>query len=135
ERRGAITISADFRQRVSPSHGIDGSEAIKLGASVQNTDVTNLFRFSKNMRQSVEITRFLRAFHEKIFGEMAPFDVPENAVRTTKPSLLICRHEETAQYLKPIKNILERLQFRPPVAVLNINDDERELARIRAMLT
>src|SRR5439155_14487162 len=39
------------------------------------------------------------------------------------------------QYLKPIKNILERLQFRPPVAVLNINDDERELARIRAMLT
>jgi len=83
-----VTVSADFRQAVTPTKGMEDAAALSVGSPLRDTRAKTTFRFGRNMRQSRQIGRFLQGFHEAAFGEIAPFDVnPE--LTDAKPRLVL----------------------------------------------
>ena len=85
---GAVTVSADFRQAVTPTKGMENALALSVGSPLRDTRAKTTFRFGRNMRQSRQIGRFLQGFHEAAFGEIAPFDVNPD-LTDTKPRLVL----------------------------------------------
>ena len=69
--QGALTVSADFRQVVSPVHGMTDGEALKVGLPIWDPKLHTLFPFQRNLRQSREIAQFLRAFYQRAISEAA----------------------------------------------------------------
>jgi hypothetical protein len=91
--RGALTVSADFKQLVSPVHGMKDIEPIKFGSSMRKAEEFSPFRFGQNLRQAKEIGIFLAEVYQAAFGEKAPFRA--GPARGKKPEL----------YIRPIDNI------------------------------
>lgn len=136
--KGALTISADFRQRVSASHGIETAEPILLGCQIAVQGMRKPFRFAVNKRQTPQIGRFLMGFYEVNFGEAPPFDIDHNASQDPPPplpELFIGKQQHIVQRLKQIKNIFERTQWAGSVAVLQVNEDQEEREQIEGYLS
>jgi hypothetical protein len=130
---GALTISSDFRQIVSPVHGMVDLEAFKIGASIKEQEVFQRFPFSKNMRQSTQISRFLQGFYEVAFGEVAPFEVGDQ-FEELKPQLLLGPAAFFPDIIRQLVTVLRRSQKVESIALLQINEDEEALIRLRAAL-
>jgi hypothetical protein len=130
---GALTVSADFHQIVSPVHGIRNAEALSVGRSLRGKKAEQIYPFARNMRQSQQIGRFLQGFYEAAFGERPTFDV-NASLQDKKPQLYIAPPHEHAQRIRQIAAVLRRSSVVSSLAVLQINEDEQALAKLRAAL-
>lgn len=133
---GALTISADFRQRVSATHGIETSEPILLGCQIAVQGMRQPFRFAVNKRQTPQIGRFLMAYYEANFGEAPPFDIDHAAKQEPPPplpELYIGGHQHIAQRLKQLKNLPSLAKG--SVAILQVNENPEERTRIESYLS
>lgn len=131
--KGALTISSDFRQIVSPVHGMENPEAIKIGCPIRDRSTDLQFPFSKNMRQTKQITNFLRAYYNNSFHEPPPFIANEN-FEDIKPQLHICSRNDFPIKIKQMVMVIQRSVHINTIALLQINEDEDELLRLRRQL-
>ncbi|MBU0662951.1 MAG: hypothetical protein KJ990_00245 [Proteobacteria bacterium] len=130
---GAFTVAADFHQVVSPVWGMENPEAFRIGSSLRDKGAFTSFPFAKNMRQSKQIGLFLRSFYENVFGEIAPFS--ENDVREgPTPVLFIGRSSSFAELIKRRLNVLKRNPDIKTIALIQVNEDEENLAQYRGQL-
>jgi len=133
-RNGALTISADFKQVVSPVHGMEDLSPFRIGCPLLDKgDELNRFPFTKNMRQTAQIGRFLRDFYERVFGETPQFDANEE-LHGPKPQLHILPFSQYALTLKRALNVIKQKGFSGSIALIQINEDEDEMVRLRKML-
>ncbi len=130
---GALTISADFQQVVSPVHGMLDAEAFKYGCPIKDRATDLQFPFSKNMRQTKQITDFLRAFYNNTFKMPPPFVANEN-YNDIKPQVHIAEFRGFGKKIRQIVNVLRKGGFAGSIALIQINEDEDEMNRIRSML-
>ncbi|MDR1826802.1 MAG: hypothetical protein LBR29_00565 [Methylobacteriaceae bacterium] len=130
---GALTVSADFHQIVSPVHGIRDIKALNVGRSLRGKKAEQIYPFARNMRQSQQIGRFLQGFYEAAFGERPTFGVNEG-LQDTKPQLYIAPPHEHARRIKQIAAALRRSEVVNNLAVLQINENEQALAKLRSEL-
>lgn len=134
EREGALTIAADFRQVVSPVHGMENPNAFKIGCRmISLKDDFKLFPFKINMRQTGQIGNFLRGFYQKAFGEMPPF-MANDVMSGPKPQLQLMPYVEFAPTIRKALNVFRQNRFSGSMALLQINEDEDEIVRYREML-
>ena len=133
DARGSLTVSSDFNQIVSPVHGMRNPEAIKFGCKIVDRWADSQFLFSKNMRQTKQITEFLRGFYSKTFNEPPPFFSDEN-LSDIKPQLYISKTSEFPVRIRQIVSVLQRSKHIDTIALLQINEDEDELHSLRGML-
>lgn len=133
-RDGALTIAADFRQVVSPVHGMKNLDAFRIGCNLigQADDFTQ-FPFTKNMRQSGQIGNFLRGFYEKAFGELPQF-VANEEMNGPKPQLHLMTYVNFAQTIRKMLNVYREKKVSGSMAFLQIDEDEDEMIRYREML-
>jgi hypothetical protein len=134
--QGALTISADFRQRVSATHGIETPEPILLGCQIGVTGMRKPFRFAVNKRQTPQISKFLMAYYEVSFGEAPPFDIDHEATQDPPPpppELFIGDHQHITQRLRQLKNLPSLASG--SVAILQINEDPEEREKIEGYLS
>lgn len=135
DTRGALTISADFRQRVSATHGIENSMPILLGCQITTAGMQKPFRFAINKRQTPQIGRFLMAYYEANFGEAPPFDVDtldRHEPQPPLPELFIGERQHISQRLRQLKNLPSLA--RGSVAVLQVNEDPDERGKLASYL-
>lgn len=130
---GALTVSADFRQIVSPVHGIRTADALGVGRSLRGKAVEQIYPFARNMRQSKQIGRFLQGFYEAAFSERPTFDV-NSSLEDRKPQMIIAPPEDQALRIRQIVSVLLRSAVVTNVALLQINEDERALKTLRVEL-
>jgi hypothetical protein len=130
---GAFTISKDFRQVVSPVHGMTDLDAFKIGGSIIEQKAFQQFPFSKNMRQSTQISRFLQVFYEAAFGEKAPFEVSDQ-FEELKPQLLLGRTALFPNVIRQMTKVTRISGKFRSFALIQINEDEEALYRLRAAL-
>jgi GTPase SAR1 family protein len=133
--RGALTISADFRQRVSATHGIESPDAILTGCQISTSGLRQPFRFAVNKRQTPQIGRFLKSFYEVAFGEVPPFDVDSTAnydLAPPLPDLHIADHQNTVMRLRQLSKLPGVANG--TVAVLQINEIPEEKLKIEGYL-
>ena len=131
--RGALTVSADFRQIVSPVHGMRSSEAIHVGRSLRNRGEDLNYPFAKNMRQSRQIGQFLQAFYEAAFKERPTFEVNES-LEDKRPQLVLAPPQDQALRIKQLFGVFQRSGGVDSVAVIQINEDDHSLSRLRSEL-
>ena len=99
-REVALTISADFRQVVSPFNGMKNLDAFKIGCNlISKADDFTQFPFTKNLRQSGQIGNFLRGFYEKVFGELPQF-MANDEMKGPKPQLHLMPYVNFAQTIR-----------------------------------
>ena len=130
---GALTVSADFHQIVSPVHGSRNAEALSVGRSLRGKRAEQIYPFARNMRQSQQIGRFLQGFYEAAFGERPTFGVNTD-LRDKKPQLYVVPPHEHALKISQIAAVLRRSAVVDSLAVLQINENEQALAKLRAEL-
>ena len=130
---GAVTISADFRQAVTPTKGMTDATSLTVGSPLRDTKAKTTFRFGRNMRQSRQIGMFLQGFHEAAFGELPPFDVNPD-LRDAKPRLILAPPAEQPRRIVQLLNVLRRSEAIKTIAILQINENEEALTRLRAAL-
>ncbi len=130
---GALTVSADFQQIVSPVHGMRNPHALGVGRLLRGSGVEQFYPFARNMRQSKQIGRFLRGFYEAAFSERPTFDV-NLSLEDKKPQLIIAPPQDHALKIKQIASALRRSDVVSSVALLQINEDEQALKKLRAEL-
>jgi superfamily I DNA/RNA helicase len=130
---GALTVSADFRQIVSPVHGMGTADALSVGRSLRGKGVEQIYPFARNMRQSQQIGRFLQGFYEAAFRERPTFDV-NLGLEDKKPQLIIAPPQDHALRIKQIASVLRRSDVVNSIALLQINEDEQALRKLRAEL-
>jgi superfamily I DNA/RNA helicase len=131
---GALTVSADFNQIVSPVHGIRNAESFNIGRSLRGGRTEQVYPFARNMRQTLEIGRFLQGFYERAFGERPTFDVNTD-LHDKKPQLYVVPPHEHAQRIKQLAAVLRRSPVVSTLAVLQINEDEQALTKLRSELS
>lgn len=131
--RGALTISADFHQVVSPVHGMEDSLAFKYGCPIRDRASDMTFPFTKNMRQTKQITEFLRAFYSNVFKQPPPF-IPADEFEDIVPQLHICKPREISKRINNIYAVLKKAKKTYSIALIQINEDENELMRLRDSL-
>jgi hypothetical protein len=85
------------------------------------------------MRQSKQIGRFLQGFYEAAFSERPTFDVSAS-VEDRKPQLIIAPPQDHALRIKQMVSVLRRSAVVRSVALLQINEDEQALEKLRAEL-
>ena len=127
---GAVTVSADFRQAVTPTKGMEDASALSVGSPLRDTRAKTTFRFGRNMRQSKQIGRFLQGFYEAAFGELAPFDVNPD-LSDAKPRLILATAAEQPRRIVQLLNVLRRSQTMKSIAIVQINEHEESLLRLR----
>ncbi len=127
---GALTVSADFRQIVSPVYGMRTSEALAVGRSLRGKGAEQIYPFARNMRQSKQIGRFLQGFYEAAFRERPTFDV-NTSLEDKKPQLIIAPPQDHARRIKQIVSVLQRSDVVASLALLQINEDEHALLTLR----
>ncbi len=133
-RDGALTISADFRQVVSPVHGMKNLDAFKIGCNlIRNADDFTQYPFTKNLRQSGQIGKFLKGFYEKVFGELPQF-MANDEMNGPKPQLHLMPYVNFAQTIRKMLNVFKEKKVTGSMAFLQINEDEDEMIRYREML-
>jgi hypothetical protein len=130
---GALTVSADFRQIVSPVHGMKDAEALKVGRSLRGKGVEQIYPFAKNMRQSRQIGRFLQGFYEVAFRERPTFEA-NSTLDDKKPQLIIAPPQDHALRIKQIAAVLRRSQAIESIALLQINENEEAMMKLRSEL-
>ena len=130
---GALTVAADFRQIVSPVHGMRTSQALHVGRSLRGQGTGLSYPFAKNMRQSRQIGEFLRGFYEAAFKERPTFDVNET-LNDRKPQLILAPPHDQALRIKQLFAVLQRLDGIDSVSVIQINEDEQSMSRLRLEL-
>lgn len=130
---GALTVSADFRQIVSPVQAMQSREALDVGRSLQGRGADLNYPFSRNMRQSRQIGFFLQGFYEAAFKERPTFDVNET-LEDIKPQLILALPQDQALRIKQLFAVLRRSDVVDSVAVIQINEDEQSLLRLRSEL-
>jgi hypothetical protein len=131
--RGALTISADFNQVVSPVHGMENPLAFKYGCPIQDRVEDLQVPFTKNMRQTKQITEFLRAFYSNVFKQVPQF-VPNDTVTDIVPQLIMCSRLEIPKKIKAIYSVLDKVGKKYSLALLQINEAAGELEELRAGL-
>jgi hypothetical protein len=129
---GALTVSADFHQIVSPVYGMRTADGLNVGRSLRGGAVEQIYPFARNMRQSKQIGQFLRGFYEAAFSERPTFDV--NTLNDKKPQLIIAPPQDHALRIKQIVAVLRQSDVVESVALLQINEDEQALKKLRAEL-
>jgi DNA helicase IV len=130
---GALTVSADFRQIVSPVHGMKNAEALNVGRSLRGKGAEQIYPFAKNMRQSRQIGRFLQGFYEVAFKEKPTFQA-STALDDKKPQLIIAPPQDHTLRIKQIVSVLRRSDVIESIALLQINEDEEAMSRLRTEL-
>ena len=130
---GALTVSADFRQIVSPVHGMTTSRALRIGRSLREKRAEQIYPFARNMRQSAQIGRFLQGFYEAAFGERPTFDVSVE-LDDKKPQLIVAQPQYHTLRIRQIVNVFRQSGVVSSVAVLQINEDDQALKKLRAEL-
>ena len=130
---GALTVSADFRQIVSPVQGMKTAAALGVGRSLRGKGAEQIYPFARNMRQSKQIGRFLQGFHEVAFNERPTFDV-NASLEDKKPQLIIAPPQDHALRIKQIASVLRRSDVVSSIALLQINEDEQSLEKLRGEL-
>ncbi len=132
-QNGAVTVSADFRQAVTPTRGMEDAQALSVGSPLRDGRARTNFRFGRNLRQSRQIGQFLRGFHLAAFGEIAPFDVDLERLEA-KPRLVLAPPAEQAGRIMQILNVFTESEAMRSIAILQINEDEAALTQLRAAL-
>ena len=130
---GALTVSADFHQVVSPVWGMENPDAFKMGSSLRDKGASMTYPFAKNMRQSKQIGMFLQAFYQNIFGELAPFECNET-IEGSIPLLLICRSGDFAIRIKQRVAVLKRNPDITSIGLLQIDEDQKAMEQMRDSL-
>jgi hypothetical protein len=130
---GALTVSADFKQIVSPVHGMRSADALQIGRSLRGKGAEQIYPFARNMRQSRQIGRFLQGFYEAAFKERPTFDV-NTALQDKKPQLIIAPPQDQALRIKQLVSVLRRSDVVQSIALLQINEDEQSLVQLRSVL-
>lgn len=130
---GALTVSADFNQVVSPVHGMANAAALSFGLPIRDRNAHIQFPFRRNMRQAREIGLFLQSFHKSAFGQIAPFDAGDRRERH-KPQVLIGPRAQFAQRVKQLTNVLKKKGTTGSVAVILVHDDQDALLSMRSSL-
>ena len=119
---GALTVSADFRQIVSPVHGMKTADALGVGRSLRGKGTEQIYPFARNMRQSRQIGLFLQSFYEVAFKERPSFDVNTD-LDEKKPQLIMAPPQDHALRVKQIVAVLRRSEVVSSVALLQINEE------------
>lgn len=127
---GALTVSADFRQIVSPVRGMKNADALGVGRSLRDKGAEQIYPFARNMRQSKQIGHFVQGFYEAAFNERPTFDV-NSALEEKKPQLIIAPPQDYPLRIKQIASVLRRSNVVSSIALLQINEDEQELTKLR----
>lgn len=130
--KGAMTISADFKQVVSPVHGMVDAEALKFAASIKAEGTLIQYPFKKNLRQTKEIGRFLQNFYLKTFRSVAPFDPGDRS--GPKPHLYTGKATLLPHLIKQMLRALSHSKDIKTVALLQIDEDLTALNRLRTRL-
>lgn len=130
---GALTVSADFRQIVSPVHGMLTAESLHVGRSLRGKGAEQIYPFARNMRQSKQIGKFLQGFYEAAFRERPSFDV-NSILEDRKPQLIIAPPQDHALRIRQIVAVLRRSDVVNSLALLQINEDEQALRTLRSEL-
>lgn len=130
---GALTVSADFRQIVSPVHGMRTADALGVGRSLRDKGAEQIYPFARNMRQSKQIGRFVQGFYEVAFSERPTFDV-NSELEDKKPQLIIAPPQDYPRRIKQIASVLRRSDVVSSIALLQINEDEQALTKLRGEL-
>ena len=131
---GALTVSADFRQIVSPVHGMRSADSLHIGRSLHGKDAEQIYPFARNMRQSKQIGKFLQGFYEVAFRERPAFDVnPE--LDDKKPQVIVAPPHDHALRIKQIVSVLRRSDVVSSIALLQINEDNQALTALRDELS
>jgi superfamily I DNA/RNA helicase len=130
--RGALTVSADFRQLVSPVHGMKDIEPLKFGSSMRKAEEFSPFRFGQNLRQSREIGTLLAHFYQTSFGEKAPFRPGREPGQ--KPELHLGPALGTASCVARILNTLGSKPGIRSIAILQIDENPTTSTLLRNAL-
>lgn len=130
---GALTVSADFRQIVSPVHGMRNAEALHIGRSLRGKGAEQIYPFARNMRQSKQIGRFLQGFYEVAFRERPTFDV-NSSLEDKRPQVIIAPLQSHALRIKQLVSVLRRSDVVSSIALLQINEDQQALTTLRQEL-
>lgn len=127
---GALTVSADFRQIVSPVQGMRNAEALHVGRSLRGKGAEQIYPFARNMRQSKQIGKFLQAFYEIAFRERPTFDV-NGTLQDKKPQVIVAPYQDHARRIKQLVAVLRRSDVVSSIALLQINEDQQSLNALR----
>jgi hypothetical protein len=130
---GALTVSADFRQIVSPVQGMRNAEALHIGRSLRGNGAEQIYPFARNMRQSKQIGKFLQGFYETAFREKPTFEV-NNTLDDNKPQLILAKDQDHARRIKQLVAVLHRSDVVSSIALLQINEDQQALNVLRGEL-
>ena len=119
--RGSLTVSADFRQVVSPVHGMTDGEALKVGLPIWDPKLHTQFPFQRNLRQSREIAQFLRAFYQRAFGEFPQFDAGDRE-EGIKPRLYVAPETHFPNLIAQMWKTFATTGSLQRVAVIQVNE-------------
>ena len=108
-------------------------EALHVGRSVRGRGADLNYPFARNMRQSRQIGQFLQGFYEAAFKERPTFDVNET-LEDGRPQLILAPPQDQALRIKQLFAVLQRLDGIDSVSVIQINEDEQSLSRLRSEL-
>lgn len=131
--RGALTVSADFHQIVSPVHAMEDAESLKFGLPIADQAAFMQYPFRKNMRQSREIGLFLRDFYKHTFHEFTPFE-PGDSISRSKPVLYLGQSSSFPSLVRQMMKALSGSHNVNTVALLQVNDDPVEMQLLRSQL-
>ena len=132
--KGALTVSADFRQIVSPVHGMHDARAFEIGRSIPKLGADQIYPFAKNMRQSRQIGEFLGDFFEVAFRQRRPFAV-NMELNDVKPQVIIAEPRDYARRIRQIVSALSRSDVVESIALLQINENRKAMDGLRRELT
>jgi hypothetical protein len=127
--KGALTISADFRQIVSPVHGMTDGEALKFGLPIWDQKLHLQFPFQRNLRQSREVAQFLKGYYQAAFGEFPPFDAGHRK-EGIKPQLYVGSEKLFPALIAQMVNVLRKGDVRH-IAVLLVHDNAAAIDKLR----
>jgi hypothetical protein len=131
--RGALTVSADYHQVVSPVHGMTDGGALKFGLPIWDRTLHMQYSFNKNLRQSREIGQFLFDFHQHTFGEIPRFE-PGDRSEGMKPAVYTTSRGAIPILLRQMYTALGRSKTVRRVAVIQVDDDLAAMSQLRAAL-
>ena len=132
--KGALTVSADFDQIVSPVHGMRNTRAFEIGRSIPKLGTDQKYPFAKNMRQSRQIGEFLGGFFEVAFRQRRPFAV-NMELNDVKPQVIIAEPRDYARRIRQIVSVLDRSDVVESIALLQINENRKAMDGLRRELT
>ena len=130
---GALTISVDFKQIVSPVKGMTNTDAFYVGKSIRDDREAQLFPFAQNFRQSNEIGRFLQEFYRVAFEEEPTFEL-NTAFHDSIPQLVIAEPQDFAVRIRQIVTVFNRSESIESVALLQVNADANQMNELRDSL-